>query len=99
SWAITATVPNIGNGGRDFVAYAYANNGQETTVSVPVFVGAPPAATPQTSTSAAPIPLTSTTTHTACAPTDSTAAMAAPTMAATAAAPSVAGVAVAAGQP
>jgi hypothetical protein len=63
SFAITTTVPNIADGGRDFVAYAYSPSGQETSVSVPIFVGAPPVSTPQTSTSAAPVPMVSTTTR------------------------------------
>jgi hypothetical protein len=48
---IKATLPNSANGGRDFVAYAYALNGQETSVVVPVFVGAAPTPTPRPSTS------------------------------------------------
>jgi hypothetical protein len=40
---LKATLPSSANGGRDFVAYAYsAVNGQQTSVSVPVFVGAAP---------------------------------------------------------
>ena len=39
------TCRNSENGGRDFVAYAYAmGSGQETSVSVPVFIGAAPTA-------------------------------------------------------
>jgi hypothetical protein len=86
-FAITTTVPNIANGGHDFVGYAYSPNGQETSVSVPIFVGAPPVPTPQTSTSPAPIPLVSTTTHTACAPAASTIATTGATMVAPAAQP------------
>jgi hypothetical protein len=87
-FAITTTVPNIANGGHDFVAYAYSPNGQETSVSVPIFVGAPPVATPLTSTSPAPIPLVSTTTHTGCAAAASAAATTGATMVAPAAQPS-----------
>jgi hypothetical protein len=100
SWAITTTVPNIANGGHDFVAYAYAANGQETSVSVPIFVGAPPVATPLTSTSAATMPMTSTTTYSGCAPAVTTIAATSPTMAAAPAAQSnVAAVAMVPGQP
>jgi hypothetical protein len=57
---ITADVPNSISGGRDFVAYAYAAaNGDEASVSVPVFIGAAPTATPTTS-SAAPVPVSAT---------------------------------------
>src|SRR5262245_746035 len=56
---ITADVPSSMNGGRDFVAYAQAANGDEASVSVPVFIGAAPTATPTTSTAAAPVVATS----------------------------------------
>jgi len=99
SWAITTTVPNMPNGGHDFIAYAYSTNGQETSISVPIFVGAPPVATPQSSTSAATVPLTSTTTRPACTPAASTVAATGPTMAAPAGQPSVAAMIAAPGQP
>ena len=51
---IMADIPNATTGGRDFVAYAYSTvNGHESSVSVPVFIGAAPTATP-TGLSAAP---------------------------------------------
>ena len=70
SFSITTTLPSSSNGEHDFVAYASSSaNGQETSVSVPVFIGAPPVPTPHSAgnTSVATIPLTSTTTSTACA--------------------------------
>jgi hypothetical protein len=47
AFSITASVPSTGNGERDFVAYAISGlNGQETSVSMPVFIGAAPTPTP-----------------------------------------------------
>jgi hypothetical protein len=46
------TVPSQSRGGVTFFAYAHGLvSGQETVVSVPVFVGAPPTPTPRPSTS------------------------------------------------
>src|SRR5207245_370946 len=61
TFSLRASVPNSANGGRDFVAYAVsAANGQETSVSVPVFIGAAPTPTPVSSNSPAPRPLSET---------------------------------------
>ena len=47
-FAVKASIPNSISGGHDFVAYARsALTGEETVVSVPVFVGAAPTATPR----------------------------------------------------
>ena len=47
SWSIKATLPSNTVGQHDFVAYAYSSvDGQETSISVPVFVGAAPTPTP-----------------------------------------------------
>jgi len=46
-WQIKASVPSSTNGGHDFVAYALSASGQQTRVSVPVFVGAAPTPTPR----------------------------------------------------
>jgi hypothetical protein len=55
------TFPTSANGGRNFVAYAYSSvTGEQTSESVPVYVGAPPTATPITSNAPTPVPLTST---------------------------------------
>jgi hypothetical protein len=65
---VKATLPSSTNGGRDFVAYAYsAVNGQQTSVSVPVFVGAAPTPTP-TGTTLTPVALAETTVSTCHAP-------------------------------
>jgi len=86
---VTAAVPSSANGGRDLVAYAYSSvNGQETSVSVPVFIGAAPTATPTTSSSVvmqAPA-MSESSSCPALAPAEGGAAMAAPA-AASAAAP------------
>jgi hypothetical protein len=53
---IMADIPDATTGGRDFVAYTYSTaNGHETSVSVPVFIGAAPTATPTGSSAAAPV--------------------------------------------
>jgi hypothetical protein len=75
-------VPNTANGQRDFVAYVVSSvDGQQTSVSVPVNVGAVPSPTPVVagSTAPAPRPLTATTVSTChgdgtVAPADSSAA-------------------------
>ena len=85
---IKANLPNSANGGHDFVAYAYALNGQETTVAVPVFVGAAPTPTP-TSSNLAPVALVESTTSTCRA--SSVAAPVAPAAAATPSAPAAPG--------
>jgi hypothetical protein len=48
AFSVKASIPNSISGGHDFVAYARsALTGEETVVSVPVFVGAAPTATPR----------------------------------------------------
>jgi len=62
AFSVRASVPNTANGSRDFVAYAFsAADGQQTSVSIPVFIGAAPTPTPTSSTSTARRALTSTT--------------------------------------
>jgi hypothetical protein len=57
TFSIKASVPNNSNGERDFVAYAVSGvNGQQTRVTVPVFVGAEPTPTPVPSDGSAPPP-------------------------------------------
>ena len=68
-WSIKATLPSNLTGGHDFVAYAYSSvDGQETSISVPVFVGAAPTPTPIPSagSSTTPVVLTSSS-HSSCA--------------------------------
>ncbi len=63
TFSIKANVPNGTNGERDFVAYATSSvNSQETSVTIPVFVGAAPTPTPVVAGSTAPAttPLTAT---------------------------------------
>jgi hypothetical protein len=60
---VKATLPSSANGGRDFVAYAYSAAGQETSVVVPVFVGAAPTPTP-VSSNLTPVALVETTSST-----------------------------------
>ena len=63
AWQVTASVPNNA-GGRDFVVYAISSvTGQETSVSIPVFVAASPTPTP-VGTAPTPVPLTESTTST-----------------------------------
>jgi hypothetical protein len=63
---VKVKLPDGTNGGRDFVAYAVSSaTGEQTSESVPVFVGAVPTATPITSNAPTPIPL-SVTTHSTC---------------------------------
>jgi hypothetical protein len=48
AFSVKASIPSSVSGGHDFVAYARsALTGEETVVSVPVFVGAAPTATPR----------------------------------------------------
>jgi hypothetical protein len=63
TFSITASVPNTSNGEREFVAYAISSlNGQQTSVSMPVFVGAGPTPTPVVSgTTSAPVTFSATT--------------------------------------
>jgi hypothetical protein len=53
SWSVEVTVPNLGRG-TDFAAYAIGANGQETTITFPVFVGVPPT---RSATGATPTPI------------------------------------------
>src|SRR6185312_1190102 len=47
TWQASLTIPGNGSGGRNFVAYAISSvSGQETSMSVPVFIGAAPTPTP-----------------------------------------------------
>src|SRR5690242_9238745 len=62
NFVITAKVPSNLSGGNDFVAYAHsALTGQETIVTVPVFLGAEPTPTPRPD-HAAPTPVLAATT-------------------------------------
>jgi Bacterial Ig domain len=64
TFSIKANLPSGTNGGRDFVAYAISGvDGQQTSVTIPVFVGAPPTPTPVVagSTARTPVPLTAAT--------------------------------------
>jgi hypothetical protein len=64
AWQVTASLPVNANGGRDFVVYAISSvTGQETSVSIPVFVGVMPTPTP-VGTAPTPVPLTESTTST-----------------------------------
>jgi hypothetical protein len=56
SWSVEVTVPNLGRGS-NFVAYAIGTNGQETSISFPVFVGAEPTRGP-TAPTPTPVPQT-----------------------------------------
>jgi hypothetical protein len=62
AWSVLVTIPNLSRG-LDFAAYAIANNGQETTITFPVFVGTVPAVTSGAATPT-PIPQTQTMTST-----------------------------------
>jgi hypothetical protein len=63
AWQVTASVPD-NTGGRDFVVYAISSvTGQETSVSIPIFVGASPTPTP-VGTAPTPVPLTESTSST-----------------------------------
>jgi hypothetical protein len=63
------TVPTTMTGSHDFVAYAYSSlTGQQTSVSVPIYVGPAPTPTPSGSTAPTPVPLTETTQSTCPAP-------------------------------
>jgi hypothetical protein len=53
AWSVEVTVPNLGRGA-DFAAYAIGANGQETTITFPVFVGAEPT---RSATGATPTPV------------------------------------------
>jgi hypothetical protein len=70
NFVITAKLPTNITGGTDFVAYAHSSvTGQETSVSVPVFVGAEPTPTPRPSNSvAAPVLTATTQSTTECTP-------------------------------
>lgn len=50
SFQLTVTMPNNANGGRNLFAYAITPAGDETVVSVPIYVGVGPAPTPRTIT-------------------------------------------------
>jgi hypothetical protein len=64
AWQITANLPSGINGGRDFFAYATSSlTGQQTSIDVPVFVGAQPTPTP-VGNAPTPVPLSETTTST-----------------------------------
>lgn len=47
---LTVTLPNNVSGGRNLFAYAITAGGEETVVSVPIYVGVGPAPTPRTIT-------------------------------------------------
>ena len=47
---LTVTLPNNANGGRNLFAYAITPSGEETVVSVPIYVGVAPTPTPRTIT-------------------------------------------------
>jgi hypothetical protein len=66
AWQVKASLPDNANGSRDFVAYAVSSvTGQQTSVSVPVFIGASPTPTPSgTGTAPTPVPFAETTTST-----------------------------------
>jgi hypothetical protein len=71
SFVITAKLPTNLSGGNNFVAYAHSSiTGAETSVTVPVFLGAAPTPTPRPEHELAPLELTSSTQSTAvqCAP-------------------------------
>jgi hypothetical protein len=55
SWSATVDIPDLGRG-QDFVAYATGTNGQQTSISFPVFVGTPNRAS--TGPTPTPIPQT-----------------------------------------
>jgi hypothetical protein len=62
----TITIPHTASGRRDFVVYADSSvNGQQSSESVPVYVGAAPTPTPMTSNAPTPVPL-STDTRSTC---------------------------------
>jgi hypothetical protein len=87
NFVITAKVPSNISGGNDFVAYAHsALTGQETIVTVPVFLGAEPTPTPRPDHAVAtPVVAASTSSTAACTPatTTTTTAPAAATSSAT----------------
>jgi hypothetical protein len=60
AFTVKVTVPDLGRGA-DFAAYAIGDNGQETTITFPVFVGNTPVNTSGLST---PTPVPQTQTHT-----------------------------------
>lgn len=62
AFSVEVTVPNLGKG-LDFAAYAIGTNGQETTITFPVFVGSQPANSAGAATPT-PIPTTQTVTST-----------------------------------
>ena len=68
-WSIKASLPSNASGQHDFVAYAYSSvDGQQTSVSVPVFVGAAPTPTPIPSAGSNPSPVAlSSSTQSSCA--------------------------------
>ena len=80
-WSIKATLPSTTTGQHDFVAYAISSvDGQETSISVPVYVGAAPTPTPipsSGSSAASPVALSSST-HSSCSAGSSTTTASAP---------------------
>jgi len=55
AFQIKVTLPSVATGGEDFYAYAYSSvTGRETSVSLPIFIGTAPTATPSDSTATKP---------------------------------------------
>ena len=94
SWSIKATLPSNTTGQHDFVAYATSSiDGQETSISVPVFVGAAPTPTPIPSAGSnppSPVALSSAT-HSSCSGGSSATAPSAPAAPAVQVAPAASG--------
>ena len=67
AFQIEVTIPSNFNRSADFVAYAVANNGGQTTEIVPVFVGAMPTRAPGAATPT-PIATNATTMTSSCNP-------------------------------
>jgi hypothetical protein len=78
-FAVTARLPTNVIGGTNFFAYAHsAVTGQETAVSVPVFLGAAPTPTPHSATDVVATPVVPTVPQVSCAPATSSSVAGAP---------------------
>ena len=68
-YEVKGTVPSNITGSHDFFAYAVSSvTGQQTSISFPIYLGAPPTPTPSSATAPTPVPMTETRLSTCSAP-------------------------------
>jgi hypothetical protein len=100
TFEVTAKLPTNITGGTSFFAYAHSSvTGQETSVSVPVFLGAAPTPTPHSSTDAVATPVVPVVAQVSCAPATSGSVAVAPATTGASTAPASVAAAMASGAP